>query len=218
MILFNLIRNLLGSSITPSHIQQINLPSRYNKSISMLFKTRDGMLDEKSKKIVHDPSNDHLVEKELTNDESMFFNALADFAQKAELKGLFTIERNTNRDYVVYWDEKYSSCMVGKVNFYVEDDKFAVKKEGNSRASKIFNSLKMAEDYVSAKKGLYTIERREGEDRRYFEYIVAHKDIKDVTNKVITPKDVKTYIQSISYWIKYIKRLGKIDKTQKYFK
>ena len=106
----------------------------------MLFKTRDGMLDEKSKKIVHDPSNYHLVEKELTNDELMFFNALADFAQKAELKGLFTIERNTNRDYVVYWDEKYSSCMVGKVNFYVEDDKFAVKKEGNSRASKIFNS------------------------------------------------------------------------------
>lgn len=50
-----------------------------------------------------------------------------------------------------------------------DGNKYAVKKKGNKRAERVFDTKEQAEDYMKDKKG-YEIEERLGEDRRCMEY------------------------------------------------
>jgi len=50
-----------------------------------------------------------------------------------------------------------------------DGNKYAVKKKGNKRAERVFDTKEQAEEYMKDKKG-YEIEERLGEDRRCMEY------------------------------------------------
>lgn len=185
-------------------------------SLFLNFKTRDAIFDEKLKKIIHDTTADSLVEKELTQDEQLFFDFLKQYAQEANLNGHFEIERNSFRDYIINFENDTNGCHVGRVNLYLEPPRYAVKKEGNKRASKIFLTQELALEFINTKETPYIIECRQGEDRRHFDYLIAHSDIDDVTVKNIGPQTVNYYIELIPKWISYIKKLDKL--TQKRLK
>lgn len=90
-------------------------------------------------------------------------------------------------------------CYVGKINFYIAPDKYAVIKTGNKRASKIYTSRFEAEEFLSNHTG-YNIEIRQGENRRFMQYLIGLYKIKVIENPTL-----EKCIATIPYWIRYIK-------------
>lgn len=222
MKIFGFIKNIFHNPSKDTVVKTSDLPAAKQvndipetvPSISVRFKTRDAIWDEKTQQIIHDTSNDALVSKELTFNESLFFEKLINYSKNSNLNGFFEIERNTFRDYIVYFESNTFSCYVGRVNFYIGNDKYAVKKAGASRASRVFDSEKLAKEYIASRKGNYTIEHRSGEDRRYLQYLTVKSDIDDTPPTIINPKDIQGYLNAIPFWIDYIKELQVKDKQR----
>lgn len=91
------------------------------------------------------------------------------------------------------------NCYVGKINLYKEPNKYAVKKEGRKRATRVFTNIKDANNYISAHNG-YCIETRNGENRYSMQYLNNLYEPKEIFGK-----ELEEYISAIQKWIKYIK-------------
>lgn len=84
-------------------------------------------------------------------------------------------------------------------NLYQPSATYAVIKEGNKRATKIFDTSQDAENYISQNAN-YKIEIRQPPASNYMQYIRGFSTIKDSLN--LSPEQC---IELIPYWIRYIK-------------
>ncbi len=134
---------------------------------------------------------------QLHNNEKLFFQSLHKQLIEAKLsppliKFTRMSDGSFNVDYV-------GLCYVGKINLYQPTDKFAVIKSGNKRATKIYDTLQEAENYVSHNKN-YEIEIRPSKAFNSMQYLRGLSTTKNLSNL-----SVEQCIEYIPYWIRYIK-------------
>lgn len=100
-------------------------------------------------------------------------------------------------------------CCVGKIKLYKQSvsscDSYAVIKNGNQRATRVFQSLQEAEKYITSKKGYY-IEKRTTvfNDNFYMQYLIGASQV-----KLIQDPTLQECINILPYWINYIKYCAK---------
>lgn len=90
-------------------------------------------------------------------------------------------------------------CYVGKINLYKPPTKYAVIKPGNKRATKVFDSLEDANEFVNSH-AEYEIQTRNTEPSLYMQYLKGLSTIKELNNT-----SLNECIDHIPDWIRYIK-------------
>lgn len=135
----------------------------------------------------------------LNNTEIIFFNALSEKLLESKLNpGYIALERMGSGALAV----RYYGIYVGKI-FLAEKDtvcSYRVMKIGNTRASRVFNNRKAAENYIQGKTDYY-IDEKKTYISSWMQCPVNDYKITDMHNI-----DVNTAINTIPKWIKYIKR------------
>lgn len=91
-------------------------------------------------------------------------------------------------------------CYVGKINLYKPPTKYAVIKSGNKRATKVFNSLEDATEFVNLNGSEYKIQSRNKSPAIYMQYLKGQSTIRELYNV-----SLNECIEHIPDWIRYIK-------------
>lgn len=89
---------------------------------------------------------------------------------------------------------------VGKICLRVLPDKWAVKRTGATRASRVFDTKDAAEAYAAARQG-YEIERREGGQLYAMQYLRGLYTVKDMESP-----SFEECVAAIPHWITYIQK------------
>lgn len=98
------------------------------------------------------------------------------------------------------FDVKYVGlCYVGKIDLYQSPPTYAVIKNGNKKATKVFSSNNEAEKYIARKQN-YIIEMRQGKSSFYMQYEDSG------STKELWNLTLEQYISYIPYWIRHIKK------------
>ena len=132
----------------------------------------------------------------LNNDEKAFFYCFHSLLLKDSLDPnsikLTRLSSGTfNIDYV-------HLCYVGVINLYRPMTTYAVIKEGNKKATKVFSSKEDAINFISEKEK-YTIETRQNTS-----FYMQYED--DNFTKELRDATLEEYISHIPYWITRIKK------------
>lgn len=90
-------------------------------------------------------------------------------------------------------------CYVGKINLYKSPTKYAIIKPGNKRATKVFDFLEDANEFVDSH-AEYEIQTRNTEPSIYMQYLKGLSTIKELNNT-----SLNECIDHIPDWIRYIK-------------
>jgi hypothetical protein len=90
-------------------------------------------------------------------------------------------------------------CYVGKINLYKPPTKYVVIKPGNKRATKVFDFLEDANEFVSSH-AEYEIQTRNTVPSLYMQYLKGLSTIKELNNT-----SLNECIDHIPDWIRYIK-------------
>lgn len=131
-----------------------------------------------------------------SEEERTFFKSLI---QQFKESGLNPKDIRLTRMSSMGFNVDTHDCYVGKINFYVAPDKFAVIKNGGKRAAKIFDTKEEADAYITEHEG-YFIDIRTGENRRYMQYLKGANTVKELHNPTL-----EECIVTIPRWITYIK-------------
>lgn len=90
-------------------------------------------------------------------------------------------------------------CHVGKINLYEPPVQYAVIKNGNKRATKIFSSLQEADEFITEKSD-YMIQERKEKTSTYMQYFIGLYSVKELHGL-----NADQYIEFIIRWIRYLK-------------
>lgn len=132
----------------------------------------------------------------LSSDEKKFFTAFYKQLLNANLNpSKIELVRLSNYGFNVDYT---GLCYIGKIRLHTPPTQFAVKKNGNKRATKIFLIEKDAKEFAKRDPD-YFIETRKPIESTYMQYSIGLLNIKEVSGF-----DVDTYIDLIPYWIRYI--------------
>lgn len=133
---------------------------------------------------------------DLQDREYQFIDALGEKMLAAGLKPEeMCLERMSNGTFNVFYGKR---IYVGKLCLRKMPDKWAIKRPGALRATKIFDEESSAIEYLAEKKG-YEIECRKGETTTYIQYIKGLYTVKDLYCSTL-----EECIEVIPHWIKYI--------------
>ena len=136
-----------------------------------------------------------------SDEEHNFFQALVNQCRQNKLNPReIQLTRMSSMGFNVDTYDGY----IGKINFYTAPDRYAVIKKGGKHASKVFNIKEEAEAFLSLHNE-YSIEVRKGENRRFMQYLIGIKTIKELHNPTLDE-----CIATIPYWIKHIKYCKRI--------
>ncbi|MBQ6832857.1 MAG: hypothetical protein IJO55_00380 [Lachnospiraceae bacterium] len=142
------------------------------------------------------PSPDFKV---LNDDEIAFFNHFCSALTTAKLNpSRIVLTRLSNGCFNVDYDD---ICYVGKINLYKTSNptSYAVIKQGNKRATKIFNSIEDAQHFIDVNQN-YEIQERVIHHETYMHYFIGSSTFKELHNP-----SLQECIDTIPRWIKYIK-------------
>lgn len=93
-------------------------------------------------------------------------------------------------------------CYVGKIRLdhNVTHEKYAVKKQGATRALRVFTSEQAAKEYLATGKGDFIETRTPNKTPFYMQYLIGLYNVKELYTE-----DVDECVDTIPRWIKYIK-------------
>lgn len=133
----------------------------------------------------------------LNENEKLFFKAFYNQLREnnlspSQIKLTRMSSGGFNVDYI-------GLCYIGKINLYIPPASYAVVKNGNKRATKIFDNRADAECFISDKND-FRIDIRQPHYSSYMQYLRGFFTIKEFSNI-----SVEQCIEYIPYWIRYIK-------------
>jgi len=137
----------------------------------------------------------------LNKDEQRLFSAFLKLLKDAGFNpNAVRLERLSGGMFNVNYGDGKVNCYVGKID--VSDPppaKYAVVKQGASRATKVFDTREEADGYVASRIGYDVVERR---PRRtsYMQYLVGVETIKEASGL-----SLDEYIAFLYRWVNYIK-------------
>jgi len=133
-----------------------------------------------------------------SKDELLFFTA---FSEALKILGYKHTSIHIEQYIKDEWIVEYSTTgLLGKIclDFTRPPPKYAVKKNGASRATRVFDAFEMAQSFITQKPE-YIIEIREAPNRSY---MYCHHDIGDPS---IYQKDtVEEYVMHLEEWLQRI--------------
>lgn len=140
------------------------------------------------------PQNNYNI---LNDMEAQFFQQFSEQLISANLSpSCVKLTRLSNGGFNV----DYSGiCYVGKINLYKPPTKYMVIKPGNKRATKVFDLLEDANEFVSSH-AEYEIQTRNTVPSLYMQYLKGLSTIKELNNT-----SLNECIDHIPDWIRYIK-------------
>ncbi len=145
----------------------------------------------------------------LSSTEATFIATLSKNLKNANLSPKnFLLEERYNT-FVAYYSSKNGDVWVGRISAksIVSPDKYAVIKQGNQKASRIFEFETDAKKYIEDKQNYY-IELRKGFVHPFsIQYMIDMN-----TPEYLETNDIQDCINAISEWIKYIQLCTKIDR------
>lgn len=131
-----------------------------------------------------------------SDEERCFFQELVNQCRQHKVNPReIRLTRMSNMGFNVDTHDGY----IGKINFYITPDRYAVMKQGGKRAVKVFDAQEEANAFLISHNE-YHIEVRKGENRRFMQYLIGMKSIKELHNPTLDE-----CIAAIPYWIKHIK-------------
>lgn len=150
----------------------------------------------KHKELQNRQATQIITAEDLNDRETMFFCCLADkMLENGFNPGDINISRLSSGAFNVYHYAGY----VGKV--YIPKNQYRVIKVGGTRATRVFDSLPDAENYIYGKSG-YIIE--DSIDKTACWIQCLHEFANE---KTIESTDIKVIIDEIPSWIEYIRHL-----------
>ncbi len=157
----------------------------------------DGTPDYLGMKIVSStvpPKNNYDI---LNENEKLFFQAF--YTQLCE-NNLLPLKIKLTRMATGGFNVDYVGlCYIGKINLCQKPVSYAIMKENNKRATKIFDNKSDAEKFILDKSN-YKIEVRQHENSNSMQYLQGLSIVKNLSDL-----SVEQCIENIPYWIKYIK-------------
>lgn len=136
-----------------------------------------------------------------SEEERVFFQALVNQCRNSKINPReIRLTRMSSMGFNVDTPGGY----IGKINLYTTQDRYAVIKQGGKRAAKVFDTMEEANDFLISNNG-YHIEVRKCENRRFMQYLIGMKTIKELHNPTLDE-----CIAKIPYWIKHIKYCKRI--------
>lgn len=139
----------------------------------------------------------------LNSEESTFFCCFSEKLTDAKLSPeKIILTRLSDGAFNVNYSDV---CYVGKIKLYKHNishvDSYAVIKAGNARATRVFQSLQEAENYISSKKDYY-VEKRTTvfHDNFYMQYLIGPTQVEHIQDSTL-----QEYIDALPYWVNYIK-------------
>lgn len=171
-----------------------NQPSSCNTSPKSEAKNAENSFNMKIVSSTVPPQNNYNI---LNNMETQFFHQLSEQLISVNLSpSCVKLTRLSSGGFNV----DYSGiCYVGKINLYKPPTKYAVIKPGNKRATKVFDSLEDANEFVNSH-AEYEIQTRNTESSLYMQYLKGLSTIKELNNT-----SLNECIDHIPDWIRYIK-------------
>jgi hypothetical protein len=140
------------------------------------------------------PQNNYNI---LNDIETQFFQQFSEQLISANLSpSCVKLTRLSSGGFNVDYSE---ICYVGKINLYKSPTKYAIIKPGNKRATKVFDSLEDANEFVDSR-AEYEIQTRNTEPSLYMQYLKGLSTIKELNNT-----SLNECIDHIPDWIRYIK-------------
>ena len=141
------------------------------------------------------PQNNYNI---LNDMEAQFFHQFSEQLISANLSpSCVKLTRLSNGGFNV---DYIGICYVGKINLYKPPTKYAVIKSGNRRATKVFNSLEDATEFVNLNGSEYKIQSRNKSPAIYMQYLKGQSTIRELYNV-----SLNECIEHIPDWIRYIK-------------
>lgn len=134
---------------------------------------------------------------DLNENEKEFFYALC---KQLVLNNLSPFNIKLQRLADGTFNVTYSGTYVGKINLYIPPPKYAVIKDGNKRATRIFSSYHEASNFISLVEN-YTIEERIIKKSSFMQYSTTLYNAQSIYER-----SLDIYILYIAYWIRYIKK------------
>lgn len=179
------------TSSTVSSIQSNNYKSDYEKRI---INDYQNVLE--TENLYKTGNRNIFTDNQLSEEEQIFFKCVYDNFQNASLKpNLIKIERLSSGIFNVdYITEGY----IGKVQISETKESFRVIKQGAKRASKVFNTLNDAKQYINERTNYY-IEHNESKHIYFMQYFIGQKLHDDYFSSL------QELIDTIPRWIKYVK-------------
>lgn len=157
----------------------------------------------------HEDSSIELVEwgmssvqnLELSKDEITFFEALIHEAKKGGLKGRFELSRYADRAIAV----RFNGIYVGRIRLFGDPslDKYAVVKQGSTRATRVFDTYADAENFIESKAG-YQIETRHTPNTTFMQYNSYDSGHDESKVHGLENPSLEECIATIPKWIEYI--------------
>ncbi len=139
-----------------------------------------------------------ITDTELNDNEIIFFDIFAQKLLAEQLNpGYISLDRLGSGALNV----KYMGMYIGKI-FLAEKDvicKYRVIKNGNTRATKVFENNVSAENYIQNKVG-YRIEEQQTKVSSWMQCLIG-----DYRTKDLDDVNINSAIEAIPTWIKYIK-------------
>lgn len=133
----------------------------------------------------------------LNSMEKKFFSSFYNQITSANLSpSRIKLTRMSNGSFNV---DYIGVCYVGKINLYEPPKTYAVIKNGNIRATKVFNSFQEAKEFTDSRLE-YTIEERCGKKNIHMQYLRGSFSVKNLYGT-----SLEECIEHIPYWIRYIK-------------
>lgn len=136
-----------------------------------------------------------MKQQELNDNEIKFFENFHQLLLLNNLNPQFVHQtRLSSGTFNVY----YQSYYLGKIHLYCPPPSYAVIKTGNKRPTKIFTSLKDAENFISSKNN-YTIITRTPQSTIYMQYVKGLYDVEELHD--VSLQDT---INALPHWINQI--------------
>ncbi len=184
----------------PDITTSFRVRSEVNALLVKTHETVKAELQEQRKKVnksqTTEADQNNIAEKKFSDEEQIFFNSVYENFKNAGLNpALIQASRLSSGIFnVEYVEEGY----IGKVQISTTKESYRVIKQGAKRATRVFDNLIEAEQFINEKSG-YSIEHIESMHIYFMQYFIGQKVHNDNFSSL------QELIDTIPRWVRYVK-------------
>ena len=184
----------------PDITTSFRVRSEINALLVKTHETVKAELQEQRKKVnksqTTEADQNNIAENKFSDEEQIFFNSVYENFKNAGLNpALIQASRLSSGIFnVEYVEEGY----IGKVQISTTKESYRVIKQGAKRATRVFDNLIEAEQFINEKSG-YSIEHIESMHIYFMQYFIGQKVHNDNFSSL------QELIDTIPRWVRYVK-------------